>query len=310
MTSVINAAMSVHLRCSLRVFTHLLWITIFFALVLPTAAPPVQAQDEAPCLAIASDSNGYGHVSFLVPTTLRAGIVYIKPLHVVLRDLLAELEPTSDLSNLEVRDRSLSAGGITQSGRTQYMGSVPYDKLLDDLRIDGCEHVLITPFIPDIASNAANAPYYVDMMEQFTENLFEANPDVTLLIYSHYITERARFTSNNSGRGLTPERLSAFMDVLAEACAPDGRLGRDPRIVCIETQPILEGTDYLLQDTPRDEYLASLYPELYADFTIAIDEFFAANPDGALIGDGIHLNLEGRKRFMSDVIEQLDALID
>jgi hypothetical protein len=51
----------------------------------------------------------------------------------------------------------------------------------------------------------------------------------------------------------------------------------------------------VLGETTRADYEAALYRTTL--HTPMLDDYFAKNPDGVLIGDGIHLSLAGRDRL-------------
>src|SRR5258708_27403817 len=80
------------------------------------------------CVGIASDSNGFGHVTFQLPPDGDIGIIYVQPFDVALR---AQLDLVG-LNDMAVTNRSLSAGGLTASDRTNYLKSSPYGSLIAD----------------------------------------------------------------------------------------------------------------------------------------------------------------------------------
>src|SRR5215216_4226414 len=77
------------------------------------ARSPSQALAVPPnrCVGIASDSNGFGHVTFQIPTSGDVGIIYVQPLWTILAQELRNV----GLEKLRVIDRSLSASGLTSS---------------------------------------------------------------------------------------------------------------------------------------------------------------------------------------------------
>src|SRR5262249_36932828 len=99
------------------------------------------------CVGIASDSNGFGQVTFQLPPDGDVGIIFVRPLDVVLREQLDAF----GLNNLAVSNRSLSAGSLTASERTNYLKSGFYGSLI----ADRCKYNIVGPFIPDIAANKA-----------------------------------------------------------------------------------------------------------------------------------------------------------
>src|SRR5207244_414466 len=115
--------------------------------VLPAGAVSAYVTPPNNCVGIASDSNGFGHVTFQLPPDGDIGIIYVQPLDVALR---AQLDSVG-LSDMGVTNRSLSAGGLTASDRTNYLKSSPYGSLI----ADRCKFNVVGPFLPDVAAAKA-----------------------------------------------------------------------------------------------------------------------------------------------------------
>src|SRR5258705_12247636 len=86
-------------------------------LVLPGGAVSAYVTPPNNCVGIASDSNGFGHVTFQLPPDGDIGIIYVQPLEVALR---AQLDAVG-LSDMGVTNRSLSAGWGSGPGLTYYI---------------------------------------------------------------------------------------------------------------------------------------------------------------------------------------------
>jgi len=260
----------------------------------PSPRPNPAAHDNL-CVGIASDSNGYGHVTFQIPDD-RIVIAYVTPLWVFMQQALID----AGMIDLGVIDGSLSAGALTGIDQTDYLRSVPYTTLLNA----HCAVVTVGPFIPDVAAAKAIPYDYIANLRQMVAELIHATPDGKILILSHYQTVRADFTVSNSGAGLTADRIAAFNAALFEACASRQSLGGVPQVTCIDTAPFFAdfgaaGQSYVLGTTSKADYEASLFRRNgYSHF---IDDYWAQHPDGALIGDGIHLNRAGRIRFTREL---------
>lgn len=269
---------------------------------VPTPLPAAERDYEL-CVSIASDSNGYGHVSFLVPDPDKpsppVAITYITPIAVPLQQHLDAL----GLDYLEVRDQSLSAGGLTIES-ANYLESGQYAQL----KRDRCKFVVITPFYPDVAVDLATPDYYVDNLEWLVQGITAASPGSRLLVLNYYQTHRADFSVSNSGRGLREERLQAFNDALAAACQSPGSLGGVPQVECVDIQPWFEDLDpaHVLGETTLEEFEASLHRE--NGYTVLITDYFDRHPDGTIIGDGIHLSPAGRDRLAEGVANMIFEL--
>lgn len=266
----------------------------------PPTPLPADRRDYELCVAIASDSNGYGHVTFLVPDPAQdpppVAITYIKPLATPLQAHLDAL----GLDALTVVDRSLSAGGLTIDS-ANYLAS---DQLFR-LKQDRCKFVVITPFYPDVAVDLSLPEDYITNLTYLIDDLTRTSPSSRLLVLNFYQTDRAEFTVSNSGRGLRPERIDAFNAALEADCAAPGALGGYDQVTCVDVRPFFEdmASPYVLGATDLADYQASL--DRVNGYTPTIDAYFAAHPDGELVGDGIHLSLAGRDRLA----ERLAAII-
>jgi hypothetical protein len=277
---------------------------------LPTAAEstitastplPTEQRNYNLCVNIASDSNGYGHVTFQRPDTGAVAITYITPIAVPLQ---AHLD-AQGLSYLQVVDRSLSAAGLTIAS-SNYLESDQYFRL----KQDHCKFVIVTPFYPDVAVNLSQPSFYIQNMNWLLDGITKSNPGTQILVLNYYQTDRAEFTADNSGRGLNAERIDAFNAAIAEACAQGGTIAAYPQATCIDIRPFFEGMDspIVLGETTRADYEAALYRTTFN--TPMIDDFFAKNPDGVLIGDGIHLSLAGRDRLAARLAQIIFDLND
>ncbi len=253
------------------------------------------------CVGLASDSNGYGHVTFQLGPDGDVGIIFVQPLWVILQAQLQAL----GLERVKVIDRSLSAGGLTSSEETNYLASIPYGNLINDR----CQFVIAGPFLPDVAAGVATPQDYSGSMVRLVYGLLDKSPKSIIFVLNHYQTQRAKFTVDNSGRGLLPERIDAFNAQLANSCRPDGSLGRLPNVICVDTQPLFSDMEnsFLLMETTHAQYDALVYRP--TAFMARVDAFFRSNPNGQLIGDGIHLSLAGRVRLMQRIAEWISYLI-
>jgi lysophospholipase L1-like esterase len=260
-------------------------------------AMPAQAQYPEPnaCIGIASDSNGYGHVTVQIPTDNEVGIVYIQPLAAVLAEQLEE----ADLA-FEIKDRSMSAAGLTTSGRTDYLASIPYGNLINDF----CKYVIVTPFYTDISAGQATPSNYLVALQRLVYGLLKNNPNITIFVLDYYEPNPAEFTRGSSTRYLFPDRLAEFNAKIALECEAQRMIGRYPQVVCINTQALFEDVpNYLFENVTEADYREAFHTE--TGITPLIDAFFAANPDGVLIGDGFHLGMAGRVAIMQHLVEQI-----
>jgi hypothetical protein len=287
-------------------------LVILLVLLVWNAAQPTAAfaannyvlPPPSKCVGIASDSNGFGQVTFQLPPAPngQVGIIFVRPLDVVLRPELDAL----GLNDLAVTNRSLTAGSLTASERTNYLRSSPFASLI----ADRCKFNIVGPFIPDVAANSATPEQYLAGMVPLVRGLLDKNPQAVIFVLSHYYTARADFTATNNGFGLTTDHIDAFNAKLMEECKPTGSLGRIPQVICIDTQSFFSdmGPLYLLTSATRDEFNALVYRP--TGFRPVVEQFFVEHPDGVLIGDGIHLSLAGRIRLMQRMAQIISRMSD
>src|SRR5579859_7309579 len=261
------------------------------------AAPPNN------CVGIASDSNGFGHVTFQLPPAPEGqiGIIYIRPFYAFLRDDLDAL----GLGNLAVADHSMTAAGLTASERTNYLSSVQYGGLIGDR----CRFNIVGPFIPDVAAAKATPQQYTAQLLPLIGGLIDKNPQAAIFLLNFYRARRADFTATNNGFGMTDDRVAAFNAQIAQFCQANGPLGKMSQVTCLDSQSIFSGMgdDYLLQDTSNAEFKRLLFKP--TGFEPAVEQFFSDHPDENIIGDGIHLSYAGRERLMQHMAEIISRLM-
>jgi lysophospholipase L1-like esterase len=288
-----------------RILRQLLLIGLLIALTL-ALIPPAKLDAKAnlialnDCVALASDSNGYGHVTFQLGQDGDVGIVYIRPYWAILREELDRV----GLRNLTVFDGSLSAGGLTSSEATNYLRSIPYGNVINN----HCRFVIVGPFIPDVAAGKATPEQYRIQLARMVQALATSNPGGVIFVLNHYQTARAEFTAHNSGVGMRPERIAAFNEEVAAACELGGSIGRFSEAICVDTQAFFEGmgSSYILGETTKAQYEAMVHRN--TGFRPRVEAFFQNNPSAKIIGDGIHLSLAGRVRLLRRLAEWISRL--
>jgi hypothetical protein len=244
------------------------------------------------CVGIASDSNAFGHVTFQIPPAPdgQVGIIYIQPFRVILRQELDKL----GLNRLAIVDKSMVASGLTSGERTNYLKSGFYG----DLIRARCKFAIVGPFLPDVAANKATPENYMVQLAPLVGGLINDNPTITIFVLGHYQTSRAEFTASNNGFGMRPDRINEFIKAFKDICKPDHQLGQIPQVICVDTQKIFDGmkVPYVLKGANRDEFKRLVFGN--TGFRPTVEEFFKNNPTARLIGDGLHLSLEGRMQLM------------
>lgn len=266
-----------------------------------TAATPLPEgeRDYNLCVSIASDSNGFGHVTMQRPDTEQIAITYITPLRVPLRTHL----DANGLDYLDIRDHSVSAAGVTIAS-SNYLES----GALTDLLNNNCKFTIVTPFYPDVAVNLSRPIDYIENLEFLLNDVARSAPTSRILVLNFYQTNRAEFTADNNGRGLNKERIDSFNAALADACS--NRYAEIEQVVCVDIRPFFEEMDspHVLGTLTFEDFQATQYQA--TQFTEILEDYFEDNPGGYLVGDGIHLSLAGRDRLaerLAGVINELNS---
>lgn len=282
-------------------------LSLLLSLVVILLSLPKNASAALPppneCVGIASDSNGFGHVTFQIPPEPdgQVGIIYIQPFRVILRRELDAL----GLNELAIVDKSMVASGLTSGERTNYLKSGFYG----DLIRARCKFAIVGPFLPDVAANKATPDNYMTQLIPLVGGLINDNPTITIFILGHYQTSRAEFTVSNNGFGMRPDRINEFIKAFKEDCQSDHPLGMIPQVVCVDTQKIFDGmtVPYVLKGANRAEFQKLIFGD--TGFRPTVEDFLKNNPTARLIGDGLHLSLEGRIRLMGALAQMISARI-
>jgi hypothetical protein len=268
--------------------------------ILATTHPPTSK----PCVNIASDSNGYGQVTFQIPTSDDKGVISVYQLSTLLQLQLDQ----QGLSSINVADRSMTAASITGAGPVSYMAGVPFKKLLEDR----CRFIVIGPFLADILYENVTAEQYIEGVKQFVDRLLRDNLDRTIFVLGHYQVSISPFVAEQKiYAGFNqPERIDTFITKVADACQPQNSLGRYREVICIDTQRLFSdfGNPYLVTDTNFADYQMFHDPRRPTKFERQVDLFFQEYADGQLIGDGFHMNLAARRHLMGQIAQHIAAV--
>jgi hypothetical protein len=172
-----------------------------------------------------------------------------------------------------------------------------------NIQRDKCKFVIITPFYPDVAVNLSSPEDYITNLNWLLQGVTSFSPTSRILLLNFYQTDRAPFTADNAGRGLNKERIDAFNAEIEKECAPGGVIGSYEQVTCVDIRPFFDGmgTTYILGITSRQAYEAIVYRTSRYDYVI--EGYYERKPDGVLVGDGIHLSLDGRDRLTERLAE-------
>ncbi len=268
----------------------------------PTAIPRILLETQ-PCVALVGDSVTHGGVTYEVP---RHGyiVALTDPLNVYLNQRLAAIG-RGDLTAL---DRGASHTGISTANHPSYFRTEQYKQLL----ADNCRYTLIMPWLNDISPEIPvrqAARRHVQALARLIAELRDANPFGYIVVLDYYQGATSPFAARTWAYGFTPPNVEIFNAALRAACQ-DRTLNDSPLVSCAPISPAFEGMgiQHVIGLTTRNAFERSLISPLRSEAREWLDAFYAEEPNGLLLGDGVHLSVAGKDalaRYLAELIERL-----
>lgn len=266
-------------------------------LSLPIQASPIPEPDLStdPCISLVGDSVPYGDVVYEVPGH-GFGVLRTKPVSEILQEALQ----SQGLGYLEVRDRSSSAAFLSAEGKFPYVDTPQYSALLNDR----CRFSILMPWVNDLSvSRDEGAAAHISDLNDLLEALQAASPDTELLILNFYYGQRADFVANYAP-GYTVENIAAHNAALELACAEAWR--QNPQVHCLKIDDYFEDDlRHVVQQRTRSEVEATLYEPIPADVRPFFEAYWRDQPDGEVLGDGVHLSEDGKAALAALLVETM-----
>lgn len=230
------------------------------------------------CIAVVGDSVAQGGVVFEVPGQ-GFPVVQTWPL----AELLVETE-------IDARDYSVGAAHLTPYGRRPYIDTAEYRDLVDD----ECETLVVTPWVNDLALTTPER--HVDDLTA----LFEAAPHERILLFTYYPVDPPPFKDD-----IDPADVDLFNAVILDAC------DAWERVTCVETETLfvdlLDENAHVITGATADELDAMTFEPPEPPDSDYFRVFFAANPDGVVIGDGVHLSPAAKALMVDFIVDRGEA---
>jgi serine/threonine protein kinase len=273
----------------------------------PTITPTDAILAETnPCVSVVGDSVTHGGVTYQIP-----GVGYIIALTEPLATFINRELTEERVTGLEAIDRGASHTGISSLNHPSYFKTTAYTLLMND----NCRYTVIMPWLNDISPDLPAgdaAPRHVEAIEFLVQRLVERNPFGQILIFDYFHGATSQYALETWAWGFTPENISIY-NATIEASCQSGLLGRIPQVKCYPANPAFEGmgVSHVISLTTRDELLNSLVSPLRPADMMWVDGYFAGDPSGKLLGDGVHLSEAGKAalaRFTVNLIEALPPL--
>ncbi len=270
---------------------------------IPTATSPAVvsvAASGSACIAVVGDSMPYGDIVYKIPE-LGFMTVQMKPFSLILAE-----QVQSSGRNYSVIDRTVPAAMLSASSPKPYMQTESYRQLLQDR----CAFTVITPWLNDLnLSRSDNATVHVAELVSFLQILRQANPEGQILLLGFYFGQPASFTPVYAG-GYTADNVNGFNQRIFEACATGGAIAALGNITCLPVQDSLwaGGAGVFAGSMGRDTFYAGLHGAVPPESQPLLDDFWNKQPEGVIIGDGIHLSEQGKTLLAQLILAQFIAV--
>ncbi len=258
-----------------------------------------------PCVDVVGDSVAHGGAVFELPS-----VGYVRaPLAPVSKFIEQKFRELGD-KDTQAIDRSSSATGISSSNHPSYFDTPDFNALLNDR----CKFSVIMPWINDLTSGtdpATAAQAHAEALVTLVKKLLERNPFGRILVLNYYQGTPTNFALLGFASGFTPSGVSTFNQQIGAACAGVA-LGSLAPVSCVDTTSAFVGmgTSFVVGSMTRDQLQAELVSEINADETALINYYLANNPNGMLIGDGVHLSTAGKTALAGYLVNLMRSLPD
>jgi hypothetical protein len=249
------------------------------------------------------DSVTHGGVTYEVPGTGYV-VALTEPLSAFVNRSLADFR----LFELKAVDRGVSHTGISTKNHPSYFRTAGYAQLLEDK----CRYVMIMPWLNDISPEiepSAAATRHIDALAALVNAIIRNSPYSRVLLLNYFHGATAPYALRTWAFGFVPENVVLYNQQIELACQ-SGPFASLPQVVCVNTNEAFVGLGigHVIGPTGRDEFYASLVSGLGPDATVWVRDFFAGSPEGALLGDGVHLSTAGKRALAAYLVGLVDTL--
>lgn len=276
--------------------THTAAPTSAPAVVTPTNTdtPEAVAAAAPRCVSVVGDSVAQGDAVFEVPAT---GYVTVQMSPI--GSYIAAHFRQRGFPSVQVFNRASPAVGISAGNHPSYFNTPEYAQLLNDR----CDYTVIVPWINDLTGgSAAN---HVAALARLVDALARSNPDGEIFVLNYYQGMPAPFAMQTFAAGFTPDQVNAFNGQIGSACSQGGLAL--PQVNCIDVNSafVNAGGAHVVGQMNRADFEANLTAPLSPDEGGMVNLFFAQNPAGLLLGDGVHLSSAGKNTLAGYLVERM-----
>ena len=256
-----------------------------------------------PCVALVGDSVTHGGVTYQIP-----GIGYIIALTESIASFVNRELTEARITGLEAIDRGASHTGISSQNHPSYLKTSAYTRLLND----NCRYTVIMPWLNDISPEIpaeAAAPRHAEALEALARRIIQRNPFGRILIFDYFHGATSQYALETWASGFTPENVAIYNAAIAESCRV-GALSQMPQVTCHSANLAFEGMGitHVISLTTREELMEDLVTPLRSSDMNWVESYFAANPGGRLLGDGVHLSKLGKVALAAHLVDLIVSL--
>jgi hypothetical protein len=136
----------------------------------------------------------------------------------------------------------------------------------------------------------------VDELNEFSEG--------EILLLGFYHGQPSDFAREHAP-GCLPENIDAVNEALFAACEPDGAFTDYENVTCLESDPLVAEMDnpHVLIEATQQEVDELLNEPIPSDVAPIFEVFWRDNPDGEVIGDGVHLSDMGKNILAQSLVD-------
>lgn len=258
----------------------------------PQSPAPPQGSTAERCTSVVGDSVAQGDAVFEV-----SGIGFVSLRFASVGAYLAAQFRARGDTGMRVFNRTAAATAISAPNHPSYFSTGAFAQLL----ADNCAYTVIVPFINDLTGGEAGS--YAAALGNLAGQVAQRNPNGRILVVNFYYGAPAPFALNFAG-GFSNDRVAAFNAAIAAACSSGGLAL--PQVRCVDISGALGmGTAHLVGNMTRAEVEAALVLPPSAEHGGMLNAFWSGNPNGVLIGDGVHLSSRGKSALAAILARQM-----
>jgi hypothetical protein len=141
------------------------------------------------------------------------------------------------------------------------------------------------------------------------QTLRQNNPYSHIVVLGYYYVDAKPFVEAYGMGWSAPERIDEYNRAFFSACSAGGTIGAIVDLTCMRVEYIFEGlgNSHVVQQLNFTQYTEELARGSIEDANYAaqFEVYWRENPQGLIIGDGVHLSQLGKNILVDALINQL-----